>query len=263
MIDTHTHLYMPEYAVEGQSDGSMEGQCAAVDRAVAAGVGHMILPGVDRDSLAPMKRLHELRPDTTSLAIGLHPTEVKENWREELDYIMSLLRDTPDRFAGVGETGLDFYWDKAFESAQMQAFDAQLAEASRLGKPVIIHCREALPQALEVLSGHPGVEAVFHSFGGSTDDVERILSLGDFYFGINGIVTFKNSGLRDTLPAIPTDRLLTETDAPFLAPTPHRGKRNESSLMPLVAATMATALGTAPEHIDELTTANAKRLFRL
>ncbi len=263
MIDTHTHLYMPEYSVEGQAEATMEGQCAAVDRAVAAGVTHMILPCVDRDSIAPMERLHQLRPQATSLAMGLHPTEVKENWREELVFMKSLMHDNPGKYIAVGETGLDFYWDRAFEREQMQAFDEQLAEAAKLNLPVIIHSREALPQTLEVLAGHPGVQAVFHSFGGTADDVERILALGDYYFGINGIVTFKNSGLRDTLPAIPAERLLTETDAPFLAPVPFRGKRNESALMTHVVDRIASSLGMTPAHVDELTTANAKRFFRL
>lgn len=254
---------MAEYAAEGQADGSYDGQRAAVQRAIDAGVEMMLLPNVDCDSIEPIKTLHALCPDSTAMAMGLHPTEVKESWRDDLDRILAELNSAPAAYKAIGEAGVDLYWDKQYENLQMQVFDRQLAEASRLGLPVIIHCREALPQTLEVLQGHPGVSAVFHSFGGSNADVDMIRRYGDYYFGINGIVTFKNSKLRETLPHIGPDRLLTETDAPFLAPTPHRGKRNESSLMPLILNTMAEALGIAPDEFDSLSTANAKHLFNL
>lgn len=263
MIDTHTHLYMPEYNVEGQPEGSFDGQCAAVDRAVEAGVSMMILPNVDTASIQPIKTLHALRPDVTAMAMGLHPTEVKESWRDDLALIMAEIDRDRDSFVAIGEAGVDLYWDKTMAEAQMQAFDEQLSHASRLGLPVIIHSRDALPQTLEVLKDHPGVSAVFHSFGGTPDDVEAIRSVGDYYFGINGIVTFKNSGLRSTLPHIPADRLLTETDAPFLAPVPLRGKRNESALIIHVRDTVADALGIAPDSLDRITTDNAKRLFHI
>ena len=172
MIDTHTHLYMAEYDVDGQVKGSLEGQCAAVDRAVAAGVDMMVLPNVDRASMTPLKALHAARPDNTLMAMGLHPTEVKEDWQTELAFIEQDIR--AGRYSAVGEVGIDLYWDKAFEREQMQAFDRQLSVASELGLPVIIHCREGLDRVLEVMQGHRGVGAVFHSFGGAVGDVERI-----------------------------------------------------------------------------------------
>lgn len=259
MIDTHTHLYMAEFAADGQPEGSLEGQCAVVDRAVEAGVTMMVLPNVDRASMEPLKALHAARPHNTAMAMGLHPTEVNAAWKSELGFIESDIRS--GGYCAVGEVGIDLYWDKTYEQQQMDVFDSQLALASELSLPVIIHCREGLDRALEVLQDHKDIRAVFHSFGGTVGDVERICSLGDFYFGINGIVTFRNSTLREVLPAIPRRRILTETDAPFLAPVPFRGKRNESSYIAYVRDAIAASLGISAAEADELTAGNARRLF--
>lgn len=253
MIDTHTHLYLPEFDGEGD---------AAIDRAIAAGVEMMILPNVDLTTMDAVDAMHARRPDVTRPAMGLHPTEVKEGFRDDLATVMSRLRG--GNYCAVGEVGIDLYWDKTFEREQMQAFDAQLAVAAEMELPVIIHCREGLDRALEVLQGHKGVPAVFHSFGGTTGDVERILALGDrYYFGINGIVTFKNSTLRNVVPAIPADRILLETDSPYLAPVPHRGRRNESAYLPAVLNTVAGAMEISPSEADAITSANARALFKL
>ena len=258
MIDTHTHIYDKAFHNSG---ADAAGCCEAVDRAVAAGVDMMIMPNVDLDSMAPIKELHKMRPDVTAMAMGLHTTELSEDWRSTLAPIEAELRS--GGYCAVGEVGIDLYWDNTREREQAMAFDAQLGLARELGLPVIIHCREGLDLTLEVLQGHKDTRAVFHSFGGTTADVERILQAGDFYFGINGIVTFKNSTLRSVLPAIPTDRILTETDSPYLAPVPYRGKRNESSYIPLIVATIADSLGKSPAEVGLITTANAKTLFAL
>lgn len=260
MIDTHTHIYMPEFDAEG---APYAGQCAAVDRAIAAGVDIMIFPNVDRATVEPMIAVNSLRTGSTRLAMGLHPTEVKENWRDELTFTTSLIEQEPERYVAVGEVGIDLYWDSTFEREQMQVFDGQLSLAERFALPVIIHCREALPQVLEVLQGHKDVAAVFHSFGGNTADVERIRTLGDHYFGINGIVTFKNSRLATVLPEIGAERLLSETDSPYLAPVPHRGKRNESANIPFIVARMAEALGISTDEMAQITTRNAINFFKL
>ncbi len=263
MIDTHTHIYGPEFNVEGQKADSMEGQCAAVDRAVGAGVELMMLANVDLESIEPIRRLHELRPEFTLMSMGLHPTELKENWRDDLAYVMGLLEAHPESFKAVGEIGVDLYWEKESLARQLEAFDIQLTKAEELNLPVLIHCREALAETLEVLSGHKGVRAVFHSFGGTDEDVDAIRSVGDFYFGINGIVTFKNSGLRTVLPHIGLDRILTETDAPYLTPVPFRGKRNETSLMPLVVDAIAPALGLNVEDVRVATDINARKFLNI
>lgn len=255
MIDTHTHLYDSAYAPDGGGE-------AAVRRALAAGVSHMIFPNVDLGSIDPMLSLAAKFPGAVSCAMGLHPTELGEYWQAKLKDVLDHLK-VPGKYVAVGEIGIDLHWDASNLAAQMQAFDAQLAAARAHRLPVIIHCREGLDATLEVLQGYGDVPAVFHSFGGTADDVERIRRQGDYFFGINGIVTFKNSGLRDTLPAIGLDRMLLETDAPYLAPVPHRGKRNESALLPLICDHIAASLGTTPAAVDNATTAAASRLFGL
>ena len=259
MIDTHTHLYDRAFAA-GCTD-PMAGCCDAVDRAVAAGVNMMVLPNVDLESIGPLKALRALRPEVTAAAMGLHPTELGTDWRATLDIIEAELRR--GGYCAIGEVGIDLYWDRTYEREQMLAFDAQLALAEEMSLPVIIHCREGLDRTLEVLQGHRGVSAVFHSFGGPVTDAERIMSAGDYYFGINGIVTFKNSGLKSVIPALPSDRILTETDSPYLAPVPHRGKRNESSYIPLIVSAIAEATGKSEAEIGTITTANAQKFFSL
>lgn len=256
MIDTHTHLYLPAFDADG-------GGRAAVERALAAGVSRMVFPNVDRSSVGPMRTLASEFPATVEMAMGLHPTEVRENWREKLDFHNEELLKHSDEYVAVGEIGIDLYWEKTFAREQMMVLDEQLSLAEKLHKPVIIHCREGLDETLEVMQSHPEVCAVFHSFGGSVEDVERIRRHGDHYFGINGIVTFKNSGLRGVLPTIGIKRILTETDAPYLAPVPFRGRRNESAYIVETGKAIAAALGLSFEEMDRATTENAIEFFEL
>lgn len=253
LTDTHTHLYLEEF-------GDIDSQAATVRRAVDAGVGKMIFPNVDLSTIAPMQTLAAMFPGVISMAMGLHPTEVGDNWKDDTEEALSHL-DDGNAYVAVGEVGIDLYWDKSHEREQMLSFDRQVAEAVSRGLPLIIHCREGLEQTLEVLGGHPGAKAVFHSFGGTVGDVEAIRRVGDFYFGINGIVTFKNCKVRDTLPAIGPDRLLLETDSPYLAPVPHRGHRNESAYLLHTAAHIAAHLGLPTADVAEATSDNAARLF--
>ncbi len=253
IVDTHTHLYLPEF----------ESPSAAVERAIDAGVGHMVFPNVDLSTIEPMLALHKLYPDNTSVAMGLHPTEVGDDWESVLARIESEF-DSTCKFVAVGEIGIDLYWDKTYRLQQREVFRRQVNWAADRGLPVIIHCREGLDDVLDVLSSVERLPTgVFHSFGGSVADVERIRSIGDFYFGINGIVTFKNSSLRDVLPAIGIDRLLLETDSPYLAPVPHRGKRNESAFIVHTAAYVANVLCLSQQDVHDITTANASSLFNL
>lgn len=253
LIDTHTHLYLEEF-------GDITGQSAAVDRALEAGVGHLIFPNVDLSTIAPMQALASMYPGRINMAMGLHPTEVGDDWHDDTVRALSHL-DDGGRYVAVGEVGIDLYWDKSHESEQMKSLDMQVSEAVKRGLPLIIHCRDGLPQTLEVLAGHPGAKAVFHSFGGTHEDVEAIRRVGDYYFGINGIVTFKNCKVRDTLPVIGADRLLLETDSPYLAPVPHRGHRNESAYILHVANHIAAHLGLTLDQVADMTTANARNLF--
>lgn len=253
LVDTHTHLYLDEFASE---------KAETVKRAIDAGVGKMIFPNVDLSTIAPMKNLHAEFPDNTFMAMGLHPTEVNSEWKHDLDLVKAELDAGSNDYIAVGEIGIDLYWDKTYRDEQMQVFSIQVDWAVERDLPVIIHCREGLDEVLEILDSKPiKPKAVFHSFGGTVEDVERIRRSGDFYFGINGIVTFKNSKLGEVLPAIGADRILLETDAPYLAPVPHRGRRNESAYIVHTAAKIADALGLSADKVTEITTANATRLF--
>ena len=252
-VDTHTHLYLEEFAPTPQD---------AVKRAIDAGVTKMIFPNVDLSTINPMKELSSRFPLNTFMAMGLHPTEIKETWVEDLAKTKEEFNKHIDKYIAIGEIGIDLYWDKTFRREQMQALEQQFQWAIDANIPVIIHCREGLAEILEVLDRmNEKPKGVFHSFGGTIDDVEQIRKRGDFYFGINGIVTFKNSKLRETLPYIGINRILLETDAPYLAPVPHRGKRNESAYLIHTAAHIAQHLALTTEQAAQKTSYNAHQLF--
>ncbi len=255
MIDTHTHLYTDAFA---------EDSAEAVDRAVSSGVRLMIFPNIDVSSVAPMLELNHLKPEQTRVAIGLHPTEVKPTWREDLEKI---LKDTEvAEPVAIGEIGIDLYWDKSLRIEQMEAFAAQIKIARERGLPVIIHCREALDDILDVLrtAEKPLPKLVFHSFTGSAADVAKIREVADPMFGINGVVTFKNArDLQEAIPAIGLDRILLETDSPYLAPVPKRGKRNESSYLPFVLKKVSELLNLDEETVEKATDRNAVSFFNL
>ncbi len=252
--DTHTHLYLDEFAPDNES---------AVKRAIDAGVNRMIFPNVDLGTIEPMERLAKSFPKNTFVAMGLHPTEISDKTDCDLSQIINLILNHTEKYVAIGEIGMDLYWDKTFERQQMASFDKQLSIAQQLNSPVIIHCREALDQTLEVMQAYHTLRGVFHSFGGSVSDVERIRRDHDFFFGINGIVTFKNSKLSDTLQAIGLDRLLLETDSPYLAPVPHRGHRNESAYLIHTAQYVADHLGVDIDTLSAQTNNNADSLFNL
>lgn len=252
--DTHTHPYLEEFDADRD---------AVMERALAAGVGLMVLPNVSKDTIRTMRELHGRYPDNTVMAMGLHPSEINENWQRDTGIILDELESHPADYIALGEVGIDLYWDRTFEKEQMKSLDRQFAAADRLGLPAIIHCREGLDQTLEVLEGHPGLSCVFHCFGGNAADVEKIRCHGDHYFGIGGVVTFRNSRLREVLPEIGPDRILLETDAPYLAPVPHRGRRNESSFLPATAAEVSRALGLTIEETAARTVRNAAEFFKL
>ncbi len=255
LIDTHTHLYLDDFAPAIDS---------AVKRAFEAGVDKLIFPNVDLQTIEPMNCLHNLFPENTYMAIGLHPTEIGDDWKSDLAKIESELLNDLKKYVAIGEVGIDLYWDKSYRDQQIEAFSCQVDWALEHDLPVIIHCREGLDEVLDVLSSKIGpVKGVFHSFGGTVQDVERIRAVGDFYFGINGIVTFKNSKLCDTLSAIGIDRIVLETDSPYLAPVPFRGKRNESAYIVYVAERIADLMGISVAEVVDKTGENAAKLFSI
>lgn len=248
LVDSHTHLYLDDFDADGGGE-------AAVVRAVEAGIDRFMFPNVDLTTIEPMKRLAARFPDRIDMAMGLHPTEVKADWHRAMEVVESEL--STGRYKAVGEVGIDLYWDKTYRREQTEAFEHQCRLAVEKGLPVIIHCREGLDEVLAVFDSMEKIpRALFHSFGGSADDVSRIRERGDFYFGINGIVTFKNSSLRQVLPEIGVNRILLETDSPYLAPVPKRGRRNESAYIVHTAAYVAQALDMKLSELADVTTAN-------
>lgn len=257
MTDTHTHLYMGEFENGGEE---------AVKRAIDAGVDMMIFPAVDSSSLPAMLVLHNLYPENTRIAIGLHPTELGDEWEKDLDMMERMLEENPSAYCAVGETGIDLYWDASNLEAQKKSFARQYLWAQKFRFPLIIHCREGLEPALDVISSFDGEkpELIFHSFTYGPEEVKRIREVCDPWFGINGVATFKNaSTVRDAVAEIGVDRILLETDSPYLAPVPHRGKRNESAYLPAVCAKVGEVLDLTPEEVERITDANARKVFNI
>lgn len=253
LIDTHTHIYLPEFDTDRD---------AVMQRAADAGVDQMILPGTDLASIEPMRDAQRRWPDRIHLAAGIHPTDLGEDPMYAVSEIESQVRS--GGFVAIGEIGMDLYWDKTRVDEQMQVFERQMNFAAEIGLPVIIHCREALDQTLEVIEGLQHVPSgVFHSFAGSAADVDRIRRYGDFHFGLNGVATFKNCHVTDAVPEIGLTRLLLETDAPYLSPVPHRGKRNEPAYTALTCAHIAATQGVSAEEIAHATTQAARALFSI
>lgn len=251
-IDTHTHLYLEDY----DSDHN-----AVVSQALNVGVTRMILPNVGLETIVPMKELAAAYPENMRMAMGLHPSEVNADFINTLQTIEDELRTNAHTYIAVGEIGMDLYYSPETEKMQMDAFESQLTWAMDLQKPVIIHCRSALPQLLEVMQPFSSIRCVFHCFGGTQEDVEMIRKHGDHYFGIGGVLTFKNSDLSSVIPEIGLSRIVLETDSPYLSPAPLRGKRNESSRIPLIATRLAEVTKTPVEAVADATTYNAKKLF--
>lgn len=252
MIDTHTHIYLEEFDAD---------RIEVMQRALDNGVRHMLLPNVDLNTIEPMHHLHDAFAECTSMAMGFHPTEVNSDFRNALATVQRHFGNR--RYVAVGEIGIDLYWDKTYHKEQLEAFDTQCHWAVEMDLPIIIHCREGLEQVLQVFDRFSGPlpRGVFHSFIGTARDVADIRLRGDFYFGINGIVTFKKSALPQVLPEIGLQRILLETDSPYLAPVPNRGKRNESANIPHIAACIASHLGMSINEVSAATDSNAQRLF--
>lgn len=249
--DSHTHLYL-----EAFKDDRDE----IIQRSMEAGVGRMLLPNIDSSSMEAMLDLSARYPENCFPMMGLHPTSVKENFRDELARVEEQLED--DRWIAIGECGIDLYWDKTFIKEQEDAFRWQIRWAMDKDLPLVIHARDSFEEIFAVMdeTAEANLKGVFHSFSGGQKELEKVLSYG-FMVGINGIVTFKNSKLAEVVSAIPAEHLLLETDAPFLTPAPHRGKRNESSYLPFIAARVAEIHNLSIEEVARLTSDNASRLF--
>ena len=254
LIDTHCHLY--DEAFRDDFD-------PVLDRAREAGVEAFVLPGIDSSCHDALTATADALPGMAFPCIGLHPTSVGESWQEELAFVKAHLQDR--RFYAVGEIGLDEYWSKVFVKEQLRVFEEQVVLASQADLPVIIHLREATDdffRALEDLRGVP-LRGVMHAFTGSYEMYRRLLSLGDFRFGIGGVCTYKNAGVAASLGKMSLDDIVLETDCPWLTPVPFRGRRNEPAYVRLVAEKIAQIKSLPPETVAAVTSDNARRLFNL
>ena len=253
-IDTHSHLYDEAFASE---------EDLAVARAVESSVTKMILPDIDASTRGQMLSLAQRHPGVLYPTLGLHPTSVAGNWMEEMDSVEKALPE--HRIWAIGEIGLDCYWSTEFLKQQMEAFRIQLEMAERNDLPVIIHSRESTELIINTLKEYKNrnLRGVFHAYSGSAETYRELRKLGDWYFGIGGVLTYKKASIAETVKEIPLERILLETDSPYLTPVPHRGKRNESSYIPHIAEKLAQQKEISIEEVAETTTANAKRLFRL
>lgn len=260
MIDTHTHLYMADRYPEESG-----GPVGAVERAIASGVSHLVMPNVDVKSVEPMLQLHSQFAEHTSVSRGLHPTEVDSGWRTELREIEELTSDT--HCVAWGEIGVDLYWDSSNRKHQMDAFGEQLDRAYSQELPVIIHSRSAWDETLEILQsmGARTPEILFHSFTSGPDEARRILEIyPEARFAVNGVLTFKNGAeVRDAIKVIGIDRLMLETDAPYLAPVPLRGQTNESAYLRYIKDVGAATLGMDSKEFETITDNNAIKFFSL
>ena len=253
LIDTHTHIYDHQFSLDRHD---------TIQRALDAGVKMMLLPNVDASTIAPMLDLHEHYPDCTRVMMGMQPEEVKEDYKA----VLSMMEKELDRniYIGVGEVGLDFYWDTTFEKQQLDAFETQLDWAKQLHLPLSIHCRNAFDKMVKILEKKQdgGLSGIMHCFTGTEDEARAYLALS-FHLGLGGVTTYKNCGVKDYLPDLPLERIVLETDAPYLAPVPCRGKRNEPAFLVHTARRLAEILQMPLEDFAAATTANVNALFCL
>ncbi len=251
MIDTHTHIYSQEFD---------DDRAAVVQRALQVGITHVVLANEDSRSIQPLKKTVAEFPDFCFAAMGLHPESVKEDFRTELQIVGDEL--AAGDYCAVGEIGLDLYWDDTFRDSQILAFEQQLDWAISLNLPVVLHVRKAFAEAFASLAKFRGkpLRGVFHCFGGGVEEARKVVKMG-FYLGVGGVLTFKKSHLPEIVSQIGVQHIMLETDAPYMAPVPHRGQRNEPQFVADVAQCLAEIFQIPVEKIDETTTQNAKNLF--
>lgn len=251
LTDTHTHLY---------SEAFDEDRDIVIQSAINSGVGRFFIPAIDSTYTQSMFDLKRKFPDHMFLMMGLHPTHVKENFNDEIEHVKEMLDD--HKFFAVGEIGIDLYWDKTFLKQQQEAFKTQIQLAKKHKLPIVIHCRDAFDEIFEVLEGEKGNDlyGIFHCFTGTLEQAQRALSY-NMKLGIGGVVTFKNGKIDTFLNEIDLKHIVLETDSPYLAPVPYRGKRNESAYLINIVKKLTDIYGLSEEEIGTITTENSKEIF--
>ncbi len=250
-IDTHAHIFSEQFKNDVPD---------ILGRAQDVGVKKMFMPNIDHTSIDAMLELEDKNPTLCISMMGLHPCSVKKDFERELYIVEEWLAKR--KFAAVGEMGTDLYWDKTFWEQQKEAFTIQVGWAKKYKLPIVIHCRESMNETIELLEPllGDGLTGVFHCFSGTLEQARKITNMG-FYLGLGGVVTFKNGGMDQVVPDLELDNLVLETDSPYLAPVPYRGKRNEPSFIPLVADKIMSLKNLSRTELQQITTRNAERLF--
>lgn len=254
IIDTHSHLFAEEFSADLPE---------VILRAKEAGVTRVYMPNIDVSSVKDMLRVARTYEGYCLPMIGLHPTSVSGGYRAELSDLRRLLEDPEHPFVAIGEVGIDLYWDTRFREEQIDAFHQQVEWALEYNLPLVVHCRSAFNELIGILKNYRGtpLKGIFHSFSGSLEEAKRLLAFRNFMLGINGVLTFKRSSLASVVAEIPLERLVLETDAPYLAPMPNRGKRNETSYIKYTLAHLASICGKDVTEVARITTKNARRVF--
>lgn len=252
-IDTHAHVYAPELATDIE---------LVIKNAISVGIEKILMPAIDSASLEAMLKVEQQFPDHCIAMMGLHPCYVKENYKAELKLVEEWIAKR--KFIAIGEIGLDYYWDKTFAKEQQLVFETQMQWALDMQLPIVIHTRNAMGETIELVKpfAKKGLHGVFHCFSGSKESAEQIIGMG-FHLGLGGVLTYKNAGVAEAIKDIPMEYLVLETDAPYLAPVPYRGKTNEPSYMLEVAKKLAEVKSMPLHEIAAITTSNAKKLFGL
>jgi TatD DNase family protein len=251
LVDTHTHLYLKEFSEDINE---------VIKRAENEGVNKFYLPAIDSSETAAMFELEKKFPDKCIPMAGLHPCSIKENYKEELDKVEKLISER--KFAAIGESGLDFYWDTTFKAEQYEVLKIQATWALQYDLPLVLHTRNAMQETIDVVKSYceKGLKGIFHCFSGTMQNAKDIIDMG-FLLGIGGVITYKNSGLAEIIKDIDLSHIVLETDAPYLTPVPFRGKRNESSYLKYVVEKIAAIKNITAEEVADETSKNAEKIF--
>lgn len=253
LVDTHTHLFLEQFDEDRE---------AVIKRSIDAGVEQMLLPNIDVSTIDAMHQLVAAFPQNCHAMMGLHPCSVKDDYKDQLREMEKWHRE--GGYVAVGETGLDYYWDTTHKKEQMESLEQHITWAKEFNLPIVLHCRDSFDDVYATIAAHNDdrLSGVFHCFTGTSTGARKVMDLGGFKMGTGGVYTFKNSKLDEELKEVPLEYLVFETDSPFLAPHPYRGKRNESSYVRIIAQKMADNRGMDFEELAATTTKNAKALFR-
>lgn len=254
VIDTHAHLFVADYEEDIEE---------VINRAKNEGVRNVLLPNIDETTIDILKKCVSIDPFFLKPMMGLHPTSVKEDWKQQLEQIYKEILQ--NEYCAIGEIGIDLYWDKSLKNEQIVVFEEQLKWSKELNLPVSMHFRNATGEIIKSIKrvGESSIRGVFHSFGGNKEELESILQLKNFMVGVNGVVTFKNSGLAKTLVNCPLDRVVLETDSPYLSPVPHRGKRNESSYIREIVKKVSEIWQKSEVEVEKTINTNVENIFGL